>query len=103
MKDKAPYAGYAAEGLILRDHLAIDRTILANERTFLAYIRTAMAFFIVGGTLLKFFDDLSADIGAYASFFVGTAFLVIGIRRYRMFQRIINSARKSADEQEGQE
>ena len=34
--------------LILRDHLAADRTVLANERTFLAYIRTTLTLFVAG-------------------------------------------------------
>ena len=34
------YEGFAKSDLILRDQLAIDRTLLANERTVLAYIRT---------------------------------------------------------------
>ena len=34
-------ASTSDENLILRDHLALDRTRLANERTLLAYIRTA--------------------------------------------------------------
>ena len=33
---------FTAEELILRDHLALDRTRLANERTLLAYLRTAL-------------------------------------------------------------
>lgn len=38
--------------LILRDHLAIDRTVLANERTLLAYGRTALTLLIVGFSFL---------------------------------------------------
>ncbi len=41
--------------MILRDHLARDRTVLANERTLLAYIRTAIALLAAGGTLLTVF------------------------------------------------
>lgn len=43
--------------MILRDHLARDRTILANERTLLAYIRTSIALWAAGGTLVRFFPD----------------------------------------------
>ena len=43
--------------LILRDHLARDRTKLANERTLLAYIRTAFMLFVAGATALKVFVD----------------------------------------------
>ena len=34
--------------LILRERLALQRTILANQTTFLAFLRTAMYFFIAG-------------------------------------------------------
>ena len=39
--------------IILRDHLAIDRTKLANQRTILAYIRTAIMIFASGITIIK--------------------------------------------------
>ena len=42
------YDDVTPEKMILRDHLALDRTELANERTLLAYIRTAMALFLTG-------------------------------------------------------
>ena len=41
--------------MILRDHLARDRTILANERTLLAYVRTTIALLAAGGTMLHYF------------------------------------------------
>jgi len=50
----APYAAYASEELIVRDHLAIDRTELANERTLLAYARTALAMLIAGASAIHF-------------------------------------------------
>jgi putative membrane protein len=43
-----PYSLTVKEQLILRDRLAIDRTVLANERTLLAYVRTALTLFLVG-------------------------------------------------------
>ncbi|MDO8682436.1 MAG: DUF202 domain-containing protein [Armatimonadota bacterium] len=52
-----PYSRFTPEDLILRDHLAVDRTVLANERTLLAYIRTAIMLLISGVTLLKFFPN----------------------------------------------
>ena len=47
-----PYGGFRLPELILRDRLAIDRTVLANERTLLAYIRTALTLFLVGITFV---------------------------------------------------
>ncbi len=67
-----PYAGAAPESLILRDHLAYDRTILANERTLLAYLRTAIAFMAGGGMLLKVFPANPALL------MLGVALLALG-------------------------
>ncbi len=43
------------EKIILRDHLAFDRTVLAVERTILSYIRTALVATGGGITFLKLF------------------------------------------------
>ena len=59
--------------MILRDHLARDRTVLANERTLLAYIRTAIALLASGGTLLTVFP---ASLSLRA---VGGLLIVLGI------------------------
>lgn len=52
-----PYSKINPDDMILRDHLAYDRTVLANERTLLAYLRTAIALLAAGGTLVKIFPD----------------------------------------------
>ena len=49
-----PYSKINPSDMILRDHLAYDRTVLANERTFLSYMRTSIALFAAGGTLGSF-------------------------------------------------
>ncbi len=41
------------EKLILRDHLALERTRLANERTLLTYIRSALYLIIAYWQLRK--------------------------------------------------
>jgi len=43
--------------IILRDHLAIDRTKLANQRTMLAYFRTAIMLMASGIGLIKIFES----------------------------------------------
>ena len=58
-----PYTKFDPNEMIMRDHLAYDRTILANERTLLAYVRTTIAFLAAGVTIIKIFpDDDSAQI-----------------------------------------
>ncbi len=54
-----PYTGVGKQ-MILRDHLAIDRTRLANERTLLSWYRTALMMLVSGITLLKLFEGVLA-------------------------------------------
>lgn len=49
-----PYSRFEKDELILRDELAIDRTLLANERTLLAYLRSAVALLIAGVSIMHF-------------------------------------------------
>ena len=63
--------------LILRDHLAADRTILANERTFLAYIRTALTLFVAGLTFVHL-KILSSEIPHFVEL-IGFIFILLGI------------------------
>jgi len=46
-----PYERFGNGDLILRDELAIDRTLLANERTFLAYLRAGVTLMLAGVTV----------------------------------------------------
>jgi putative membrane protein len=79
-----PYERFSSRELILRDHLAIDRTTLANERTLLAYIRTALAFLVVGASCLKLFDSHLAVAGGWVAVLISVALVMIGARRFRI-------------------
>ena len=50
----SPYSRFEVAELILRDELAIDRTLLANERTLLSYLRSGIALFIAGISIIHF-------------------------------------------------
>ncbi len=50
----ASYSRFEKNELILRDELAVDRTLLANERTLLAYLRSAVALMIAGVSIMHF-------------------------------------------------
>lgn len=76
-----PYERFADADLILRDQLAIDRTILANERTFLAYCRTSLALILTGAGCIKFFDTRLSDIGGIALIALGILVMVVGTWR----------------------
>lgn len=78
------YEQFSAEELILRDHLAADRTILACERTLLAYIRTALTSAIAGMTLIKFFDGIYYQITGVALLVLS---LIIAVLSYLHFRR----------------
>jgi putative membrane protein len=89
-----PYAQFRPEELILRDHLAVDRTILANERTFLAYIRTALYLIVAGVTFVKFFDTAVVVAVGWLFLPLGIITLAIGLRRYRSMKETIDAIRR---------
>ena len=78
---ESPYEGVEDQKLILRDHLAVDRTALANERTFLAYIRTALTLTVAGISFIKFFGSLLIAIVGWS--FVVASVPVMGFGIYR--------------------
>jgi len=85
--------------LILRDHLAAERTYLANERTLLAYLRTALALMAAGVTLLHFFDSPAADVSGFALLALGAVALAFGARRFfRVHRRVGTYYRRTIDE-----
>jgi putative membrane protein len=90
----SPYSDVSKEKLILRDQLAIDRTILSNERTFLAYIRTALALFATGGFVIRFFDSNLLEVLGWIFILLGIITVVIGKFRYRKMKRLIELEEK---------
>ena len=89
-----PYIPYEHdhERMILRDYLAVDRTIMTNETSFMSYVRTALTLIAAGATLLKFFDtDAFTQI-------TGWVFIVVGgwlsIHGYIKFQKTDQILRK---------
>jgi len=93
---KNPYERFEQSDLILRDELAIDRTLLANERTLLAYLRSAAALLIAGISMIHF---SSADWFHTTGFIcIPGAVLVtlIGLHRFRKMNNAISIARKQS-------
>ncbi len=94
MMSETPYSRFDSESLILRDELAVDRTLLANERTLLAYLRSAVSLLIAGVSIMHF-------AGADWFWYVGIACLpvgfvtgIIGITRYRAMAHAIAQLRQ---------
>lgn len=90
-KNRNPYCSFCEEEMILRDYLALDRTVLANERTFLSYTRTAMALVIAGVTFIKFFDSLAMTITGLICVPIGLAVFAWGLYRYRQIHERIHA------------
>lgn len=93
---ETPYQSIKGQ-LILRDHLAADRTILANERTFLAYIRTALTLFVAGLSFVHFkiVSSPLAD-GAIGGLFmlIGTITFFLGLYRYNKMKTLISEIKQ---------
>ncbi len=69
--------------LILREKLALQRTILANQSTFLAFIRTSM-YFLVAGVSINSLTNLELGYLIEIVFIViSLTLLIIGIVNYK--------------------
>lgn len=89
-----PYERFKSDELILRDELAIDRTVLANERTLLAYVRTALAFAIAGAGAIKFLVSPVAVVLGWCLVVVAFGVAAVGLWRYRSVAARISASRK---------
>jgi putative membrane protein len=87
------------EEIILRDHLALERTKLANERTLLSYIRTTL-YLVLGGIAFLGMRDLKEvkNLG-YFSLTLSIIVLLIGIVRFYQLKRHLNKMYKSVPQQ----
>ena len=92
--DSTPYKRFDSRDLILRDELAIDRTLLANERTFLAYLRAGVTLILAGATFIHFGSDQWLAWLGWACVPIGILIMAFGALRYRAMKREIASLRK---------
>ncbi len=88
--DEKFYQEFLAKQLILRDYLAIERTILTNEGTFLAYIRTSLTIAVVGVTILNLYPENTTlqYIGGALSLIAIFIFISGLVRTLRMRNKI---------------
>jgi len=91
------YSRFGASTLILRDELAIDRTILANERTLLAYLRSGVALLIAGVSIMHLAQAVWFWWVGLGCIPLGLAAVVVGVARYRVMGRAIAAVRLRAD------
>lgn len=88
-----PYSKYLKEELILRDELAIDRTILANERTLLSYLRSGVALIISGVSIMYLAQQRWFWIIGLICIPTGILTGIIGIFRFCKMRKAIGSIR----------
>lgn len=80
--------------LILREKLALQRTILANQSTFLAFLRTSMYFLIAGlslRNLLKVENSFLIEIALFITSFV---IFILGTLNYFKHKKSISQNKK---------
>ncbi len=80
---ETPYSRFSTDKLILRDELAIDRTVLANERTLLAYLRSGVALLIAGVSIMHFSSGGWFWVVGLLCIPTGIIAGVVGVARYR--------------------
>nr|WP_294904326.1 DUF202 domain-containing protein [uncultured Lacibacter sp.] len=68
--------------LILREKLALQRTVLANQSTFLAFLRTSMYFLIAGLSIDNLLNIHKGELYKAVLFSVSAILLVAGIVNY---------------------
>ncbi|MBN1540464.1 MAG: DUF202 domain-containing protein [Candidatus Thermoplasmatota archaeon] len=86
MPNKSGYSRSSCEKLILRDHLALERTMLSNERTFLAYVRTTLTLLIGGVGLINFFEGNLA-VRILGIFFIIASFPIFFLGSYKFISK----------------
>jgi putative membrane protein len=80
--------------LILREKLALQRTILANQTTFLAFIRTSMYFLVAGISIKNLTNIHYAWIIEFVFVSISIILLFIGILNYQKQHQKIKDSKK---------
>jgi len=92
-----PYTEFRREDMILRDWLALDRTVLANKRTFLAYGRTSIALMALGIAFVKLINHEFFEVSGFALISVGVLVFFVGLREFlantRRFKKLVEKER----------
>ncbi len=98
MESPTPYSRFDGSDLILRDELAIDRTLLANERTLLAYLRSGVALLIAGLSIMHFSAEGAFWLMGLGCLPTGLIAGAVGIIRYRKMNAVIARIRRKTAE-----
>ena len=79
--------------LILRENLALQRTILANQTTFLSFLRTSMYFLVAGLSIKNLFEMEDGLIYQIMFYLTSGSILILGIFNYLKQNKKINESR----------
>jgi putative membrane protein len=78
------------EQMILRDYLAVDRTMMANETSFMSYVRTSLTMIAAGATMIKFFSEPTMQALGWAFIVIGGWIAIHGYQRFRQVDEILH-------------
>ena len=81
------------ETMILRDYLAVDRTMMANESAFMSYVRTALTLIAAGATLIKFFSEPTMQALGWGFIIIGGWLAFNGYNRFRKTDEILHKVK----------
>lgn len=86
------------KALILREKLALERTVLANQSTFLAFLRTSMYFLVAGVSINNLTNVKSGKTIELVFILISVLLLVFGIVNFfRQKKKIIQSEKHIGD------
>jgi len=93
-----PKTFYMNKDLILREKLALERTVLANQSTFLAFLRTSMYFLVAGVSINNLTTVKSGKTIELLFIFISAFLLTFGvINFFRHKKKIIKSEKHIGD------
>ena len=79
--------------LILRETLALQRTVLANQSTFLSFLRTSMYFLMAGLTIQNLFSNCNYIVFEIILFVISGLVLILGIFNYFRHNNLIEESK----------
>ena len=79
--------------LLLRENLALQRTILANQTTFLSFLRTSMYFLVAGLSIKNLFQVEGSIYYQVVFYFISAGILIFGTADYFRHKRKIEESK----------
>lgn len=80
--------------LILREKMALQRTVMANQTTFLSFLRTALYFLVAGLSVRQFLDLNNGLLVEIVLFFFAVLIFSIGLYNFLRNRKLINESEK---------